>query len=112
MGGLATFLFNLAYQAAPAPVLATIDDLAVPGSLVVGALVWGNIPAPYAICSCLIVVGAGVLAMRPPTIPDHSNDGDQHHGLKCHVKRGANFTVVERSRALLGRHARSDGESD
>jgi drug/metabolite transporter (DMT)-like permease len=63
LGGLATVLLNLAYHQASAPLLASIDYMSVPGSLMAGAIVWGDLPAPAAFAGGMIVVAAGILSV-------------------------------------------------
>lgn len=63
MGGMATLLLNLAYQQAPASLLASIDYLAVPGSLVGGFLFWSEIPTWQALAGCSVILGAGIVSV-------------------------------------------------
>jgi drug/metabolite transporter (DMT)-like permease len=66
MGGSATLLLNLAYSSAPAPLLASLDFLAVPGSMVAGSVLWDQQLSWIAACGCAVIVIAGLSnAVRP-----------------------------------------------
>jgi drug/metabolite transporter (DMT)-like permease len=61
LGGAATILLNVAYQNAPAPMLAGIDFLAVPSSVLAGAVMWDQPIVLQAAAGCMVVVAAGLL---------------------------------------------------
>lgn len=66
MGGSATLLLNLAYSSSPAPLLASLDFLAVPGSMIAGSVLWDQHPSWIAAGGCAVIVTAGLSnAVRP-----------------------------------------------
>ena len=60
MGGLATLLLNLAYSNAPAPLLAGLDFLAVPASMIAGSVLWNQHSSWLAVGGCCVIVIAGL----------------------------------------------------
>ena len=108
MGGFATALLNTAYQSAPAPLLASIDYLSVPGSLLAGALVWNDSPTAQAFAGAAIVVAAGLssLACRSEAGADARRSGQRVSADR------ESRTVVPVALAVeipFVNHARSDG---
>lgn len=63
---------HFAYQSAPGPLLAAIDYLSVPASLVGGMLFWNDLPAGQAIAGAILVVVAGLLTLArgPRDVPE------------------------------------------
>lgn len=72
MGGAATILLNVAYQNAPAPMLAGIDFLAVPLSVAAGAAMWDQPIALQAAAGCMLVVAAGLLNLGQDYLIGHA----------------------------------------
>ncbi|MEP9464870.1 MULTISPECIES: DMT family transporter [Pseudomonadota] len=60
LGGMAQLLLTMAYRLAPASVLAPYEYATLVGAILVGFIVWGEMPGPVEWLGIVVIVGANV----------------------------------------------------
>ena len=81
-GGFAQFFMTSAFRAAPLSVVAPFEYLALVWAVVLGYVIWNDIPDLWSIAGALVVVGSGLYIVhreaRSRRNPSFGSDGEKH----------------------------------
>lgn len=64
LGGLAGLAVTTAYRVAPAAVIAPFQYMQMPGGLIVGYLLFGDLPEPLMLLGAAIIIGSGLYILH------------------------------------------------